>query len=202
MNTKIKKDLEDKSDYTDLPIEINAAINKCNELEEPQRSIHKTILKVLKFLISKEELNVTKVKKSEEKIDNTPEYVHKLIKATKIDLNDLELIFDFEDENLELTANITGESEKEKQFNATICILTALNFCFSKKEISSTDLVRQLEDLGIGSLSNLSPYLNTYKQFIKVDGKTRKYKIKGPGINKGKEIIKELVLEAKGDIHD
>jgi hypothetical protein len=177
--------------------EIKSAINKCNELEEPQKSIFKTILEVLQYITTNNKLSVIEVNKQETKSVNVPEYVEKLIKATKINLNDLELIFDFEEENLELVANITGESEKDKQFKATLCILTALNFCFGKKEITSTDLVKQLEDLGIGSLSNLSSYLSTFKQFVKVDGKTRKYKIKGPGIKRGKEIIKELVLEAK-----
>jgi len=199
METETNDDLIDKWGYKDLKMEIETAIGKCDELDEPQKSISKTILRTLQFMIGSRNSYTPKVENIKIENEKIPKNAQKLCKATKMNLDDLEYIFDFEDENLELVANITGESEKEKQFKATLCILTAYNFCFGKKEITSSDLVRRLEDLGIGSLSNLSPYLSKYTQFIRVDGKTRTYKIKGPGINKGKEIIRELVLQEKGE---
>lgn len=190
----------DNNDFEGLIDEIKNAEKQCNEVDEPQKTIFKTMLKSLRFIATaKRSYPLEEDNYITETETNLPEYVQKLSKITKINVTDLEHIFNFEDENIELVANINAQNEKEKQFKATLCILTAYTYCFDQKEIKSSDLIKQLENLGIGSMSNLSPYLSTYTQFIKVDGKNRTYKIKGPGINKGKEIIKELVSQEKGE---
>ena len=108
----------------------------------------------------------------------------------------LRCIFDFEKEDLNLITSIEGKSEAEKQFEATICILTAYHYFYGRDETRSQDLRKKLEWLGIKSLGILSANLAKYKQLILPKGKPKspefRYKITYPGIRKGLEIIKEL----------
>jgi len=110
----------------------------------------------------------------------------------------LRCIFDFEKEDLNLITTFAGKKEAQKQFKATVCILTAYHCCYGRDEIRSQDLRKKLEWLGIKSLGNISASFANYKQFILPKGKAKSpkfsYKITYPGIKKGLEIIKELAI--------
>jgi hypothetical protein len=122
--------------------------------------------------------------------------IEKLSKDAGIPEERVRHVFDFEDEDLNLIATVEGKNEDEKQFKATVCILTAYHYCYGRDEIKSQDLRKKLAWLDIKSLVNLSTNLAKYKRFIIPKGKPRSpefsYKITIPGIKKGLEIIKEL----------
>jgi hypothetical protein len=122
------------------------------------------------------------------------EGIKKLAADAGITEEQLKHVFDFEDEDLNLIATVEG-NEAEKQFKATICILTALDYCYGKDIIESKILRKKLEKLGI-SLNNLSTNLAKFANFIVPKGEPGShnfcYKITLPGKKKGFEIIKSL----------
>lgn len=123
-------------------------------------------------------------------------HIEELSKDAGITEEELRCVFDFEKEDLNLITTVEGKNEAEKQLKATICILTAYHYCYGRDEISSQDLRKKLQWLGIKSLQTLSSSLTNYKQLILPKGKPKSpkfaYKITYPGIKKGLEIIKEL----------
>lgn len=125
-------------------------------------------------------------------------HIEELSKDAGITEEQLRCIFDFEKADLNLITTVEGKNEAEKQFKATVCILTAYHCCYDRDEIRSQDLRKKLEWLGIKSLGNLSVNLANHKLFILPKGKTKSpefsYKITYPGIKKGLEIIKELTM--------
>jgi len=127
---------------------------------------------------------------------NIEKGIEKLSGDAGISEEQLRSVFDFEEEDLSLIATVEGKNEAEKQFKATICILTAYHYCYDRDETRSQDLRKKLEWLGIKSLGILSANLAKYKQLIRPKGKSRSpqfaYKITYPGIKKGLEIIKGL----------
>lgn len=196
-------------DINDLILEIEAAEKKCEEFDDPEKIVFRTILKCLDCILTNN-LSLSSVSDHPQEIyKDVPECIKKICNATKISPDDLKHIFDFDFENkkLELKTMITGKNAEEKQFKATLCILTGYNYCYGTKEIKSEELKTQLDQLGIDSLGNMSTFLKKarYKEFIKVEGKDRgpkKYKIKIPGIKKGEELIKSLMLPEKEKNHD
>ncbi|MFH1774527.1 MAG: hypothetical protein ABH874_06175 [Methanobacteriota archaeon] len=121
--------------------------------------------------------------------------IKKLAADAGITEEQLKHVFDFEEEDLNLIAAIEG-NEAEKQCRATICILTALDYCYGKDIIESKILRKKLEKLGISSLNNLSTNLAKFANFIVPKGEPGSpnfcYKITLPGKKKGLEIIREL----------
>ena len=104
------------NDFKELIDEIKNAENRCNEVDEPNKTIFKTILKSLRFIATtKRSYHLEEDCYISENETNLPEYVQKLAKVTQTDVTDLEHIFNFEDEHLELVANINAQNEKEKQ---------------------------------------------------------------------------------------
>ncbi|WXG40453.1 MAG: hypothetical protein WED07_06500 [Candidatus Freyarchaeum deiterrae] len=172
-------------------------------------------------MVSDEEINEIKkkledhekrIKKLEEPFEQEKEMP---LKDTGVDIEDVILkfskeaeikeeqvrnVFVFDKNDLNLKISVCGESEAEKQFKATVCILTAYHYCYGKDEIKSRDLRKKLKWLGIGSLGNLNQTFEEYKQFIipvGIPSSTNfSYKINLPGIKEGLKTIKELA-EAK-----
>jgi len=163
--------------------EIRETKKKLEEHEE-------RIRKLESFLEQKKEKPIKKVG-----IDIGAD-IGKLSKDAGINEEQLRHVFDFEKEDLSLIVTVEGKSEIEKQFKATVCILTAYHYCYNSDEIKSQGLRKKLEWLGIKSLVNLSSNLANYKQFVLPKGKPGSpkfsYKITFPGIKRGLEIIKEL----------
>lgn len=137
-----------------------------------------------------------KERPKKETVAGIEEGIEKLSQDTGISKEQLRYVFEFEKEDLVLITAIEGKNESEKQFKATICILTAYHYCYDSDEIKSQDLRKKLQWLGIASLVNLSTNIAEYKQFILPKGKPKSkefsYKITLPGIKKGLKIIKEL----------
>ena len=142
--------------------------------------------------------------KVEEKLEEKPKRVEielekrieKLAKSASVTIDKLKQIFDFEEDDL-ILLTVGEETEKEKQVQATLLILTGLSYCYGKREIVVADLKRKLERLGIAALQNLSTNLSEYPQFVVPKGKrgSRKfgYKITIPGEKEGLTIIRKLV---------
>jgi hypothetical protein len=162
------------------------------------------IMKIKKKLIEHEERIIRLESSLEQKKEklikevgfDTEASMEKLSKEAGISKEQLRHVFDLEKEDLKLKTTVDGKNWGEKQFKATVCILTAYHYCYSRDEIKSQDLRKKLALLGIRSLENLSSNLAEYKQFILPKGKPKSknfvYKITYPGIYKGLEIIKEL----------
>lgn len=201
MTIRVDDNHEEVITKESLKDEIGTALTMCNQLDEPHKTIFTTILKALQYRTLEKQPSVPKVEDREFDIGEAPEYIQKLCKVTQIEANDLEYLFNFKDESLEL-ATISGGTWKEKQINASLCILTANHYCFESGEISSSDLAKQLRKIKIGSMDNLSKNLANYIHFIDMEEvhKTKKiYKIKGPGRIEGLKIIKEQVSNQKGE---
>jgi len=120
----------------------------------------------------------------------------KLSREAGITEEQLRYVFDFEEEDLNLIQPVHGQNEREKQFRASICILTGYHYCYGRDQIRSEELRKKLEWLGLKSLTNLSTNLSRYKMFIVPKGQPRSptygYKITLPGIKRAIETIKEL----------
>lgn len=199
-------DMENVLDRTvsvkSLKIEVENALDICDQLDEPQKTIFETILRTLQFMISEKRLNVPELEAAYIDSGDEPKYVLRLCKATKMTAEDLEYLFNFKEDDLKLST-LYGDNWVEKQFNATISILTAKYYCFGKGEISSSELVEEFKRLKMGSMKNMSKNLNNYKHFIDVDGGHRKvYRLKGPGKKEGLKIIKNQILNHKGELDE
>jgi hypothetical protein len=192
MNPDVKQ-----KNKNDLLADIEVAITLCNSLEHPQKSIYKTILETLKFVIGGEKIELTNLQSEAITKQKHLDSVLKLSEELDISAENIEDIFEFDNETITLNAAFDQESWIQQQFKSTLCLLTAYSICYGKNEISSKDLISQLEGLGIESISNLSPNLQEkqFNKYIKVlggRGARKKYKIKNFGIKRGKELIKEL----------
>ena len=122
--------------------------------------------------------------------------VEKLAKGAGVTRDRLNKIFGFGKDDLTISVEAGGESNKEKQLRATLVILTGLGYCYGKEEIQSPDLGKRLKILGI-PISNLARNLAEHPRFILPLGKPKspkfQYKITLPGKREGLRIIQELV---------
>ncbi|MDG3546624.1 hypothetical protein [Methanobacterium formicicum] len=197
----------DNINFKELISEIEIAKEKCEELNEAKKTIFITILKSLQYLIDPENIKQKKREVIQIHDVNIPEAAQRLSKATKISVDDLDLIFSIEDEKLELIATFKDKSWTQQHFKSTICLLTAYHFCFGIKEMKSPDLNEHMKKLEMGSLQNLSPNLQKpqFKKYITVEGKkgaSKVYKIKGLGIKEGLKLIEKLLSQELGEEND
>lgn len=160
-------------------------------LEEPYKS--EAFGAVLTRLLLEEGIEEEVIKKPKPEIELKAK-IENLAKDAGLTEEQLKHVFNFEENDLDLIAPIKG-SWQEKQLKTTVTILTGLRYCYEKDKILSTHLKRKLENLGIGSLSQLGPTLSEHPQLIIPRGKGRftSYKITEPGKKEGLKIIKELV---------
>jgi len=129
----------------------------------------------------------------------------KLASALNIDINKLKNIIDLYDSDFHIISDIPGgKSESTKQQNSALIILTIQYYCFNNREILSGDLRKQMSDLGIISLINMSSNLSLMKSFIVKTGlrgsHDTKYRITDPGIRKGLELIKEMLNKSEVNV--
>lgn len=186
---------------SDLILEIKAAEKKCEEFDDPEKLVFKTILKSLSFIIKDGNFK----KPSSEKTGNDQRgnniYAEILEKA-KINQKQLKSIFSFEEDDFKVIALIKGKNEIEKQIKASLIILTANYYCYGKDRISSRGLASKLRWLGIKSMKNLNKNLKREEchPFIRIIGKSNStsYQILNQGLIKGLEIINEIAKE-EGD---
>lgn len=196
---KTKSNLNEEFESEDLKLEIKSAIDKCNELDENQRIISKTILKVLELLVENCVIPENEIENTGP--SNKPIHIHKLSNLIDIDKDKLEQVFDFHKDDFKFMTTINGKKEVEKQFDATLITLTIYHIVYGIEAVDSKNLVKHLKWLGIGSLGHLAENLRKkeYKSFIEIteNGKNFIYKINLKGIEKGFEIIKNLALKDK-----
>lgn len=133
--------------------------------------------------------------------NETEDGIKKLSKATRLDEDQLKYVFHFDGDGFTIIAPIKG-NQAEKQLKATLCTLTVNDCMYGKNDITSGDLRSILEELGIGSLTNLSTNLRSQRQFI--IAKNSNYKLTHPGKAEGLNIIRELygknrINEVNGD---
>lgn len=161
-------------------------------------------IKTIKVKIEELEKRVETLEESSLKKNNKREKgqeieIHSSLKKIGLNENELYSIFDIDLENeiVHILKSIQGKNEKEKQFKAIVCLLTAYSFIFNKITIKSSLLSQEMKDLGIKSLVNLSTNMKAYGEYILPIGKPKSpnysYKITVPGKEKGVEIIKEII---------
>lgn len=187
-----------KIDYSKLKVEIETAEELSESLNDPHKTISKTILRSLSFIIENgmhENLNPSKSEDEQEDHQICP----KILENTGINKNQLENVFNIEEDDFKVVATINGKNEVERQIKASLIILTAFYYCYGKDEIKSRELVNKLRWLGIKSLGNLSKNLKREEcsQFIIISGKGNNinYQILNQGLKKGIEIIKEIATQ-------
>ena len=168
-------------------------------LEEPYNS--EAFGAILTLSLMKEKIKEG-LKERPEHIEIGPkgDSIKKLAKDANITIDQLRQIFDFEEEDLTLLTEIIGKNEEERQFKATLLMLTGLSYCYGREEILSPDLKERLARLDIRSLTNLSANLRKYRQYILLKGRPgdprARYKITGPGKRKGLGMILELIASS------
>lgn len=124
-----------------------------------------------------------------------------LLKDAGITKKELSHILYFDDKSLEFVCEIKGKNAVEQQFKATLIILTFYHYCKNSDKIKSQELREIFGKANIKSLANLSTNLkkSAYKKFVRPEGISSSpefsYKITDLGIEKGLEIIKELILQ-------
>lgn len=151
----------------------------------------------------------TQLEKIESTLNNVPSgssfelitnshVVEKLAKYLKASEEEVYHIINFEpDGEFTFLFNIDGKNESDKQFEATICLLTVLYYCYGKDEIATTTLKKKLEFLGINALDHLSHSLRKKVKFVVLKGKGGSskfnYKITQPGLVEGIKLLSKRI---------
>jgi len=174
------------------------SVNKKN-LEKKEKSGEKRKLQKQKEQLVVQPLSIGGSKKL--KPQKQPEGIEKLANDLSVDVEFLDDIFEF-DGGLRVIKHIGGRNEKEKQIKNTLVLLTAHKYYCDMPEITSSELRKQLKELGVGALVNLSTNINEYNikkrhnlilhEKPKRGGKKTTYRISTPGIKEGLKLIKEI----------
>ncbi len=136
----------------------------------------------------------------------SPKVFIELANQCRISLENVHHVFDIDEDKkaVRIICQING-NEKEKQVTATLIYMTAKYFMFDEQTATSRELTTVMENLGIGSLANLAKNLGDQAQWFVLEqgsgSRVGGYKITVPGLTKGKETIKQAVMEvsnAKG----
>lgn len=188
------------TNYSNLKNEIENAIKLSETLDDPHKTIFKSILKSLSFVMDdKQSESILSSKTDDTNEEQNVLVYRKLLEKTGIVQDQLENVLNFEKNDFKVVANINGENEIEKQIKASLIILTANYYCYEKEEINSRELASKLRWLGIKSLANLNKNLKRKEcqPFIRIVGKGNNtaYQILNPGLKKGIEIMKEMANE-------
>lgn len=132
---------------------------------------------------------------------NLEERIKKISEEIGIETTSFYNLFFIDNEEILLLISPKGKNEAEKQFKATIVILTISDCLFGEDFIQSSSLNKKLRKLGIGSLVNLSTNLSKFKQFLIPRGRSKSkkfgFQITIPGKREGIRLIKEI-LENNG----
>ena len=184
---------EDNGEYAIKYYSIEEVIDQLNATEYKKKTPNKRILK------RKKQDKIDIPEKNEYVKELKEEGLQKLKEKTNAG-DKIDHIFDFDKHDVRLIHPIISEnvSESIKQYKATLLYLMALKYCYGLHEISSRELRKKLEDLGLKSLVNLSTNLKSFSSFI-VHKKGAKgntdtsYKITIPGEMEAIRIIKDLV---------
>lgn len=120
------------------------------------------------------------------------EGIEKLAKDTSLSSEQLENVFEFNEQDLHFIAPLTG-SIPEKQVNLAQCILIGLELVYQKKSIDATELSRQLDDYGLGA-KNLARSLASRSDIFRKIGKKRqtKYKLTDVGKTSAIQLVRTL----------
>jgi hypothetical protein len=143
-------------------------------------------------------LEKNQLKKEEGRPSSIPTKItkDKLLQESGLNDDQIQSIFLFGDTDISLIIPPEG-SDREKQLAATLSILTAYNYCLNKNEIKASELLVNLKMLGIGLLTHLAETLKKEPRYIQFKRKGRKkdtvYKITYPGLERGLEIIRQLL---------
>lgn len=143
--------------------------------------------------------NILKGTDKPPEITSTDAKIKKSCSEIGIKEEQLKSVFDISEKDVTLITEMAGKKESEKQFKATVCILTAYHYLFERDIIKSQDIKENLEWLGIKSLSNLSKNLAKHKRYIIPIGESSSpnfsYKVTYPGLKEGLNIIRSLTSE-------
>jgi len=188
---------KENAEYRILHYRIEEVLNNFENEKENKKTVSKKIKTTKKTKMPK--ILPQEIKK----LTPIKEGIKDLAEKVGVDEEDLYKIFDF-DEKIHLLVQPKGKNEGEKQLKASLIILTAYNHYFNKREISSSDLIRMLEDVGIGSLVNLSTNLKEHRDLIihkkgKRGSTKTSYRITIPGLHEGYLLIKELLKNKESE---
>jgi hypothetical protein len=118
--------------------------------------------------------------------------IEKLAKATSLSSEQLENVFEFNEQDLHFIAPLAG-SVPERQVNFAQCILIGLELVYQKKSIDATVLSRQLDDYGLDT-KNLARSLASRSDIFRKIGKKRqtKYKLTDIGKTSAIQLVQTL----------
>lgn len=121
-----------------------------------------------------------------------------LAQLCSISIEELNDIFRFKDEGVEIIAPIKG-NDSLKRILASQCYLVASEICYSKEWVDSAELAECMRSMGVKDITNLSTQLKKLTEVFRTTG-TRghsKYKLtSGIGRKSAFNVINEL---AKGE---
>lgn len=118
--------------------------------------------------------------------------IAKFAKDTSLSAEQLENVFEFNEQDLHFIAPLTG-SVPEKQVDLTQCILIGLELVYQKKSIAATELARQLDDYGLDT-KNLARSLASHSDIFRKIGKKRqtRYKLTDIGKTSAIQLVRTL----------
>lgn len=186
----------EEKEYTIVPYHIEEILDEINKIEEGGEQTKRQIVKRKKQKSSKNAEKETILRKFSE------EGYKKLLKDSTLGEGDLKKIFDFEEKELRIIFPIStlNKSISKKQHLSALLYLMGFKYCYGLKEISSSELRKKLEELGIDSLVNLSTNLKSFRNEIihkkGLKGSTNTfYKITLPGELHAIKELKDLIHE-------
>jgi hypothetical protein len=112
--------------------------------------------------------------------------IQKIAEATNLSSEQLENVFEFNENDIRFIAPLTG-SVPEKQINFAQCVLIGLELIYQKKSIDATELSRQLDDYGLDT-KNLARSLANRTDIFRKIGKKRQTKYKLTDVGKASAI--------------
>jgi len=124
------------------------------------------------------------------------ERIAKFAEETDLSVEQLENVFEFNEQDLNFIAPLTG-SVPDKQVDFTQCILIALELVYRKKSIDATELVKKLDDYGLDK-KNLARSLTSHPDIFRKIGKKKetKYKLTDVGKTSAIQLVRTLATPA------
>lgn len=132
------------------------------------------------------------------KIDKSKEGIKRFAEKINVSKEDIKKTFDLDGNNLTLV-KIIGEKDREKTINATLLVLLGYKYFFSKDEMPSQEIRRNVAENKIPT-DNFATYLQEIiPSFIRRKGKPKSpktmYKLTISGEDEAKELLKKYVKE-------
>lgn len=179
------------SKIEEIKKQIQTAIEAVKDFDEPYRT------KAFEVILSKfmERIPVEKgVKRVRRKTQALPlkEKIEEFAEATNLSVDQLENVFEFDEQGLRFIAPLTG-SIPERQVSFVQCVLIGLEYVYGKKSISATEFAKIFDDYGL-SKKNIGRSLGRHRPLFRMFGrkKSTKYRLTDVGKTSAIELVHTL----------